>query len=393
MSCLHSSRFLPYPYGFGRIFIPDAEADKTLNLVLSGGGVKGIAFVGAIEAVEKKGYRWGNIAGVSAGAVAGSFLGAGYKADELKKVMDEFDFGSIELNETSRKLSSLYRFPQLCNDPLTYRGMGIEDFIRRMALYKRGNGIKFYEEFPLNRSGLIDNIISFSKESYILDGDGLEEWVWKVLHSKGIETFGDLRGGIADKANPKGYKVRMTTVDANRKKVVVIPDDMDFYGIDPDSFSVAKAVRMSTCVPFAFKPVELEFTQDNAPKTHSFIDGGVFDNFPFWLIENVKHPVKIGFRLDGGVKKKFLSLETPLSILKSLISSVHDIGVPKKAYNLGYVARINTTKVSFLDFKLSSEEKEYLFKSGKRTSTFFINNLERMGILGAKWRRRGPRVF
>lgn len=369
------------------------EEHKTINLVLSGGGVKGIAYVGAFEAVESKGYKWGNIAGVSSGAIAGAFLGAGYKAGDLKTVMEEFDFQSIELNDISRKLSDIYGFPQLCTNPLTCRGMGVEDFFLRMNFQRSKQVLKMTDDFSVHRGDWLNSILNFSKDSYILDGDLLEGWVRDVLERKSIRTFKDFRGGMIDKSNPKGYKVRMTTVDANRGKVIVIPDDLVHYGIDPDNFPVSKAVRMSSSVPFAFKPVELEVKEGNTTEIHCFIDGAVFDNFPFWLIENAKYPVKIGFRLDGGEKKKFLNLDTPLTILKSLIFSVFDIGIPKKAFNMGYVARINTSKVSFLDFKLSSEEKEYLYKSGRRTGSFFISNLERMGILGGRWRKQGIRIF
>ena len=44
------------------------DATKTINLVLEGGGVKGIALVGAIEVLERNGYEFNRIAGTSAGA-------------------------------------------------------------------------------------------------------------------------------------------------------------------------------------------------------------------------------------------------------------------------------------------------------------------------------------
>jgi len=46
--------------------------------------------------------------------------------------------------------------------------------------------------------------------------------VYKTLKRKGIKTFADLRGGRTDRTNPNGYKVRMTAVDANRGRIVVL---------------------------------------------------------------------------------------------------------------------------------------------------------------------------
>jgi len=40
----------------------------------------------------------------------------------------------------------------------------------------------------------------------------------------------------------------MTAVDANRGRIVVLPDDISYYGIDPDRLEVAKAVRMTEAV-------------------------------------------------------------------------------------------------------------------------------------------------
>lgn len=99
--------------------------------------------------------------------------------------------------------------------------------------------------------------------------------------------------------------MRMTAVDCNRAKVIVLPDDISYYGIKPDEFEVAKAIRMSTCVPFAFKPVEIKRKDGDKTKTHYIIDGGILDKFPSWLIEDSKKYPTIGFTLDGGEKKGF----------------------------------------------------------------------------------------
>jgi NTE family protein len=56
--------------------------------VFEGGGVKGIAFVGALQAFEEAGYHWQNIAGTSAGAVASALIAAGYTAAELREIME-----------------------------------------------------------------------------------------------------------------------------------------------------------------------------------------------------------------------------------------------------------------------------------------------------------------
>lgn len=46
------------------------------DLVLEGGGVKGIALVGAISVLEERGYEFQRVAGTSAGTIVGSLVAA-----------------------------------------------------------------------------------------------------------------------------------------------------------------------------------------------------------------------------------------------------------------------------------------------------------------------------
>ena len=46
------------------------------GLVLEGGGVKGIALVGAISVLEERDYQFRRVAGTSVGAVVGSLVAA-----------------------------------------------------------------------------------------------------------------------------------------------------------------------------------------------------------------------------------------------------------------------------------------------------------------------------
>jgi NTE family protein len=57
-----------------------------VNLVLSGGGARGIAHLGVIKRMYELGISIHAISGVSAGAIAGAFLGLGLSPDEILKV-------------------------------------------------------------------------------------------------------------------------------------------------------------------------------------------------------------------------------------------------------------------------------------------------------------------
>ena len=50
------------------------------DLVLEGGGVKGIALAGAIAVLEERGYKFHKVAGTSAGSIVGALVAAGSPA-------------------------------------------------------------------------------------------------------------------------------------------------------------------------------------------------------------------------------------------------------------------------------------------------------------------------
>jgi NTE family protein len=57
------------------------------SAVFEGGGIKGIALVGAVHAFERAGYEFNKAAGSSAGALVASLVIAGYKALEIKDII------------------------------------------------------------------------------------------------------------------------------------------------------------------------------------------------------------------------------------------------------------------------------------------------------------------
>lgn len=57
-----------------------------------GGGVRGIAHVGAICALAEKGYEWERVAGTSAGSIIVALLAAGYSCSELKTIITNIDY-------------------------------------------------------------------------------------------------------------------------------------------------------------------------------------------------------------------------------------------------------------------------------------------------------------
>jgi NTE family protein len=62
---------------------------QPVNLVLSGGGVRGVAHLGAIKALMERGMVIDAISGVSSGALVGAFTAAGFEPEETLEIFRE----------------------------------------------------------------------------------------------------------------------------------------------------------------------------------------------------------------------------------------------------------------------------------------------------------------
>jgi NTE family protein len=69
-----------------------STAPSSADLVLEGGGVKGIGHVGAIAALVEKGYAFQRVAGTSAGAIVASLVAAGMTPAAMQAEMQKVDY-------------------------------------------------------------------------------------------------------------------------------------------------------------------------------------------------------------------------------------------------------------------------------------------------------------
>lgn len=66
-----------------------------IGLALSGGGARGFAHVGALQALEEYGLKPDIIAGTSAGSIVGSFYSDGYSPHEIMKIFSDMDIHEL----------------------------------------------------------------------------------------------------------------------------------------------------------------------------------------------------------------------------------------------------------------------------------------------------------
>lgn len=294
-----------------------------IHAVFEGGGVKGIALAGAIAAAEAKGVTFGRVAGTSSGAIAGALVAAGYSGEELRVRMMEMP---------------LRRFAE-------WPGRRWRGWVLPFRL--------------LVRKGL------YSAEP-------LERWIAGLLREKKVVTFADLPAG----------KLRVVASDITDGRMLVLPDDLPKYGVDPDAFPVALAVRMSAGLPYFFEPAFL------GPGRKVVVDGGLLSNFPLWLFDRdgagagspksgfpAKRVPAIGFQLVGRNEQEPRRITGPVTMLHALVATMleaHDERYIEQ-YNRFRTVKIPTLGVRTTQFDLPEAMALRLYQSGYDAGSRFFD--------------------
>jgi NTE family protein len=312
--------------------------------VFEGGGVKGIAFVGALEAARERGIeRWVNVAGTSAGAIIASLLAVGYEPQQLRSILEQTNYATF-------------------------------------ADYGRGGKILGGARNMLTGRGLCP-------------GKAFTDWLAERFKEspvgKADPTFADVERTLpadleADEREKARFRLRVIASDITEGRMLVLPDDITDY-TDKDGkpytkedLPIARAVRMSMSFPYFFEPVEL-YRND---RVHYIVDGGLLSNFPVFLFDGDKPPLRrwtFGFRLYGGTppetpsyrliprplwqiplgKAMFYSATEAWDRKSSKASAVRTISIP-------------TGAVPTLKFELTGQEVQELRQGGfNAAKTFF----------------------
>ncbi|WP_235016434.1 patatin-like phospholipase family protein [Aquimarina sp. AU474] len=82
--------------------------DLKVGLVLSGGGAKGLAHIGALKVIEDAGVRIDYIGGTSMGAIVGALYASGYRAKELDSIFRSVDFDAFIQDQLPRDAKTFY---------------------------------------------------------------------------------------------------------------------------------------------------------------------------------------------------------------------------------------------------------------------------------------------
>lgn len=87
-----------------------------IGVVLSGGGIRGVAHIGFLKFLEEQGIRPTHYAGASAGSIVGSLAADGYSPEEMLQIAKEHKiFSMIKPSWPSLGLTALDKLPKLLN--------------------------------------------------------------------------------------------------------------------------------------------------------------------------------------------------------------------------------------------------------------------------------------
>ena len=320
------------------------RTSKRADLVLSGGGVKGIGLVGAVVALIDAGYAPQRVSGTSAGSIVGAVVAAAAQAGELsgqqvKELALQLDYG------------------------------------------------KFTDPGALERVPLLGPSLALVRGNGIYKGDYARDWVREQLNSLGVSTFGDLAVDDDELPPDQRYRLVVTVADVTTGQLVRLPwDYRRVYGLDPDEQSVADAVRASMSIPFFFRPVSLTSA---AGLTSTLMDGGLLSNFPVDSLDRTdgKKPrwpsfgITVMPNLPQGNDKVIpaLDLLRPFGsprVLEDVITTVlvgRDQAYLSQPWVSARAIRVDSTSVGFLDFDISDADVEALYAKGYTAGREFLS--------------------
>ncbi len=330
--------------GFFLLSFSSFSQHKYHNLVLEGGGIRGIAYCGAIQELEQRGLLKDirRLGGTSAGAIQASLLAVGYSAAELTDLVSEMKIQSF-------------------NDGQYIFVGGTQRLIERFGWYR---------------------------------GDAFRKWIaGKIEQKTGSAelTFGQLHALTQQDSCFKDLYVTVTNL--TQQKAMVLSHEKF------PQLSVADAVRASMSIPLYYCAVFMDSTgkfYQRPPRTvpaDVLVDGGLLMNYPIGLFDQnrflsipkadlapetfVFNEETLGLRLESAEQIKAdaqnLGLASyPIRSFKSYMGAFYNL-VSEAANRYGFRPEDLKRTIS-IDFqnigpkvrKLSEAEKNVLIGSGKK---------------------------
>ncbi len=320
------------------------------NLIFEGGGVKGIAYVGALDVLEKRGIvsRISRVGGASAGAINAVLLALDYNLDEMRTVLKSLDFTSF-LDDSWGMVRDTNR---LINEFGWYKGKFFSNWIGRRIEEKTGTPHSTFNE--LKNKGFRDLYIIGTNLS-----TGFAE-VFSVEHTPRMRVADAVRISMS-------IPLFFAAIKNVREDVYVDGGVMCNYPIK--LFDREKYIARKDRATSARKTAYYKTENQKIPQTSS---------------RYVYNKESLGFRLDSGNEiTRFRDGAEPQTVaindffdyvaalMKALLSA-QDSTLHLHTDDWHRTVYIDTRDVSFIDFHLSDDKKGRLETHGRKgTEAYF----------------------
>jgi NTE family protein len=261
-----------------------------VGLVLSGGGAKGLAHIGALKVIEEAGVTIDYIGGTSMGAIIGALYASGYSATELDSLFKSTEFTNLIQDNLPRNVKTFYE----------------KENSERYALTLPFNDFKL--TFPQALSGG-QNIYN--------------ELVRLLYHVKDERDFSKL---------PIPFFCIATNVETGQEVIL-------------DKGYLPEAILASGTFPSLFEPSEVD--------GQILIDGGVLNNYPVSEVRDMGADFVIGVDVQHGLRdRESLLSATEILLQINNFRTVRDM--QKKAQLTDIYIKPNMNNFSVIDFNLKN---------------------------------------
>ena len=209
----------------------------TVNGVFMGGGARGIAYAGALKAMNERNLVFGSVAGASAGAITASLLAAGMQPDQIGAAV---------------------------KDALANVRIDIPKPLAKLAIPKR-----------LGKAAL-------GQATSLFKARGLRTWIDATLREQigktadGPVTFAELYDMSSEK-----IELYVVAMDLATGQPIV------FCRRTTPNVEVAGAVASSSAIPGAFPGGRGVFgSPESGAVVHQLVDGGTWANYPAFVFQD-----------------------------------------------------------------------------------------------------------
>ena len=323
---------------------------------MEGGGVRGLAYPGALQVLEEQGVLNSiqNVAGSSAGAIAGIMVALNYSSYEIDSVLH-----SLKVQEFNDGRFFIGKIKRMTKEYGIYKGVKLSDWIGNLIKYKTG-----HED------------ITFM---------GLHE-----LHLK----------------DPRFKDFFCTGTNISRQELEI------FSWQNWPDMKLKTAVHISSCIPFYFVPIAIDTqgnevaTEQDSVKYELYVDGGMLCNYPISIFDSctnggnpllcsdiIYNPQTLGLKLERGAQiDAFNENKTELAPyeiknMKEYSSAVMNLLVetinrrsPGLKNEKGRTIYISYGNISGKPRKVSLAEKQELFNNGVSAANKFFH----LNTIGAR---------